>query len=543
MSIFFKIQQFTLLTILFFIFIAIFCYLFTRIILVIFSHPSWLEATLAVSLLLAESFILIHSLGYFLNIFRVTRHSVSFTPIIKQPTLTSYPPVAIVVASYKEPIGILKDTLICFYNLSYPNKHLYLLDDTRYDLAWDTPERKQEYCKSIENLCQSIGVNLFRANWHGAKAGILNDLLHFLAGNKREGYEFFPYAKKKSDDEVEKYLIVFDADMNPLPDFVEHLVDIMEKNPNVAFTQTPQYYSNFEYNRVARASGLQQAIFYEFICEGKSLQDAMFCCGTNIIYRREALDDVDGFDEISVTEDFATSLKLHEAGWKSVYLNKVSAFGMGPEDLGAFFKQQFRWARGTLGAFGPLLKDVFIHPHKYTPNQWWEYFLSSTHYFIGIVFFVIVLCPIIYLFFNIPSYFADPLIYASVFFPYITLSLLMFIWTLEKRRYSVKDILTVFIFNAVTFPVFITAAITAICGIKSSFGITPKQGRSILSLLSLWPQVLLSLLCIAAIGWGLQRVYYEREPFYGLLTNILWTACNFAFISSFLYFNHSEENL
>lgn len=535
-----KTKQIFFLSLLFLTFLAIFSYLLIRIFIVFSANLSFIEELLTISLLLAESFILIHSIGYFLNVFRVIKQASSFIPIIEEPKLSSYPPVAIAVASYKEPLSVLKDTLTCFYNLSYPNKHLYFLDDTRYELSWDTPENKLKYRQSVEELCKSLNINLFRANWHGAKAGMLNDFIDFLGGKKRDDFMFYPYSKKQSE-EPEKYLIVFDADMNPLPDFVEYLVDIMEKNPRIAFTQTPQYYSNFEFNRVARASGLQQAIFYEFICEGKGQQGAMFCCGTNVIYRIEALEEVGGFDETSVTEDFATSLKIHKHGWESRYLNRISAFGMGPEDLGAFFKQQFRWARGTMGMFVQLIGELFTSFRKYSINQWWEYLLSSTHYFIGLVYLTMVLLPVIYLFFNTPSYFLDPLIYICAFFPYICLSLLMFAWTLRKKHYTFSDIFIVFIFNSVSFPVFIKAAVSALLGFNTSFGITPKDGGTTLSLRALMPQVLIGLLCIAAVVWGIQRLYYEREPFYGLFFNVLWTFYNFLAISSFLYFNHSEE--
>ncbi len=186
--------------------------------------------------------------------------------------------------------------------------------------------------------------------------------------------------------------------MNPFPEFVEPLAARMEANPKLAFIQTPQYYTNFDSNRIAHASGLQQAVFYEYICEGKSLTDAMFCCGTNVIFRREALMDVGGFDETSVTEDFATSLKFHLKGWRSAYIGKVMAFGMGPEDLGGFFKQQFRWALGTVGLFRTVLGFFLRHPKQLVFVKWWEYFLSSTHYFIGLVFLILVLCPLLYMF-------------------------------------------------------------------------------------------------------------------------------------------------
>lgn len=535
-----KNKKFYFLLILFFTLTAIFCYLFVRIYLVVTSSSTLVDWVFALTLLLAESFILIHSIGYFLNIFRVIHLSES-VPVPKNDIkLDHYPPVAIAVASYKEPLNILQETLTCFYNLSYPNKHLYFLDDTRYDLPFDTPENKLKYRHAIEALCKSLDINLFRANWHGAKAGMINDFLKHLNGIVQDDFEFYP-AKPKKEHPTEKYLIIFDADMNPFPDFVEQLVDIMEKNPKAAFTQTPQYYSNFEFNRVARASGLQQAVFYEYICEGKNLQGAMFCCGTNVIYRREALDDIGGFDETSVTEDFTTSLKFHKSGWKSIYLNKVSAFGQGPESLGSFFSQQFRWARGTLGVLKIFPKELFLNYNKYTANQWWEYFLASSHYLIGTVFFIMVLFPIIYIYFNIPTYLADPAIYLSSFLPYITLSLSMFIMSLKKRSYRLIDIFLILMINAVTFPVFIKAAIYSLFGIKSKFVTTPKDGTSTLSLWSLWPQIVTGLICVSAIIFGTLRIYYEGEPFYGILINVLWTFYNFSVISLFLYFNHAEE--
>lgn len=453
---------------------------------------------------------------------------------------TSSPAIAIVVTSYKEPLDVLKDTLTCFYNITYPNKHLYFLDDTRYDLPWDTLENKEKYRAAIEELCKTYGVNLFRASWHGAKAGMINDFLQFISGNIRPEFEFHRNQKNMSD-EREKYLIVFDADMNAVPDFAEELITVMQKNPKLAFVQTPQYYTNFETNRVARASGIQQAIFYEYICEGKSLKNAMFCCGTNVLFRVEALMDVGGMDEKSVTEDFSTSLKLHLKGWQSVYVNKVLAFGMGPEDLGGFFKQQFRWATGTVQVLRPLIFKFFTQTRKFSMGQWWEYFLASTHYLIGWAFFFMILSPIAYLVFNVPSYFATPSLYLFTYLPYLIISSFMFFWTIMERRYSFRDLIPALVLNIVSFPVFMEASFYGLINRKTNFVITPKGGANTLSFKSLKLQIGVSLICIFAIVWGCMRLYYERDAFYAILANLFWCTFNFLTLSYFLYFNDSQE--
>lgn len=516
-------------------------YLFVRIWLTLTSHPTPLGVVLAIILLSAECFILIHSIGYFLNIFRVVKDNAGFTPQIKIPKLVTLPSVAIVVASYKEPIHVLKDTLVCFYNLDYPNRQLYFLDDTRYDQPWDTEENKQKYRHEIDELCKTYEVNVFRSPWHGAKAGKINDFVKFMSRNPVPGTEY-THNGRRPLGEPENYLIIFDADMNPLPDFVGQLVAIMEANPKLAFTQTPQYYSNFEFNRVARAAGLQQAVFYEYICEGKGQQGAMFCCGSNVIIRRQALEEVGGFDETSVTEDFVTSLLMHKKGWSSRYLSVISAFGQGPEDLGAFFKQQFRWARGTLGCIVPLLKNLVKSPRDYTLSQWWEHFLTATTYLNGTVYIIMVFFPILYILFDQPSFISDPLIYVCTFVPYITLTLVLFVLTLRKRNYAAKDIASVLVMNAVTFPVFVKAAFAALFNVKSTFGVTPKDGATSLPLTAFKPQIAAALLCVIATTWGIMSLIYEDYRFYGILANLIWTTYNFMVITSFLYFNGTEED-
>ncbi len=59
----------------------------------------------------------------------------------------------------------------------------------------------------------------------------------------------------------------------------------------------------------------QQAFFFGPIAAAKDATGGMFCCGTNVVFRRDALADVGGFPEDSITEDYLLSVRLHERGW------------------------------------------------------------------------------------------------------------------------------------------------------------------------------------------------------------------------------------
>jgi len=266
----------------------------------------------------------------------------------------------------------------------------------------------------------------------------------------------------------------------------------------------------------------------------------MFCCGTNVILRRQALLNVGGFDETSVTEDFATSLRFHIGGWSSAYLNKVCAFGMGPEDLGGYFKQQFRWALGTVGLLRSIGREFLRGPSRLPAAKWWEYFLSGTHYFVGWVFFVMAICPVLYLFTDMPSYFARPELYFLFFLPYIILTGTIFLYSMSQRKYGFRELAQGILLQAVSFPVYMKASLLALLGVRGSFGITPKGGSTSLPMYSLWPQLGLALVCLGAFVWGMLRVFHGDGPLLALLTNSAWCLYHFGILASTLHFNFPE---
>ena len=57
--------------------------------------------------------------------------------------------------------------------------------------------------------------------------------------------------------------------------------------------QTPQAYGNLN-NLISRGAGYMQSVFYRFIQPGKNRFNAAFCVGTNVIYRRTAIEQIGG---------------------------------------------------------------------------------------------------------------------------------------------------------------------------------------------------------------------------------------------------------
>ena len=465
----------------------------------------WFDHVFAVLLLMAEFFLLFHSIGYLLSTLKATKgYKLTKTRVFIP---LSEPPVAVIIASFNEPPAMLEDTIISVTNLDYANKRIYLLDDST----------KEDLRKGAEALAAKHGcIYVHREHRRGYKAGAINDLLRHLE---------------------QKYVAIFDADQKPTYNFLKEIIPFLEEDDKLALVQTPQFYGNTEYSAVAFGAAHQQAVFYEYICEGKSVSGAMFCCGTNVVLRTEALCSVGGFDETSVTEDFATSVRLHIKGWKSLYYNLVFVQGLGPETLAGYFTQQTRWAMGTLGVFKQVVAQFPCHPKALPLSQWWEYTLSGSYYFVGWAWFIFIISPIVFVLFGVRPVIADPLLYLAAFAPYFVLSLYNFYFSMIKRGYRVRDLFKGQAIGFVSFWVLMQAAVAAMLGRKRAFGVTPKGAGGKLPWRYLTPHLLLLALSASAVILGLYEVIVALN--FVFLVNVFWALYHGVLLSSVLYFNRA----
>ena len=140
----------------------------------------------------------------------------------------------------------------------------------------------------------------------------------------------------------------------------------------VAFVQTPQEFYNLDSIQHCtdwqkHVTWHEQSMFYRVIQPGKNRWNAAFWCGSGSVMRRSALTSVGGIATESVTEDIHTSLRLHAAGWKSVYHDEVLCMGLAPQDFLSFTIQRLRWAQGAMQVLrreSPISKKGLSLPQR-----------------------------------------------------------------------------------------------------------------------------------------------------------------------------------
>ena len=481
------------------------------------------DATMAALLIAAELFLCFHGVGYFLSVLKAERRQQQSAPLLfteyRRPDVGAgtrgSPRVAVLVASFNESADVLEETLASVCAMDYPAARVYLIDDST----------RVECQQGAARVAATYGAQLVhRTDRSGYKAGAINDLIPHLD---------------------ETYIALLDADQRPLESWLKDLVPYMDAHADLAFVQTPQVYVNTEGLPVAEAAKYQQAVFFEYICEGKSHSNAMFCCGSNVIIRREALLSigctVNGrrhfFDETSVTEDFATSFRLHAHGWKTDYVNQPYVVGMGPETLPAYFTQQMRWAMGTMAVGLQVAQRLLKNPRELRAGQWWEYLLSGSYYFVGFANLIFMLAPIMFMLFDVRPLRTQSNLYLIFFVPYIAFTMNLFFFGMHLRHYSVRGIWLASALSFATFWIYIKAAIVAVFGLKRAFGVTPKGVGGAIPIKRMLPELVM---CASNAGVALWGAYQLVTGGWSVayVMNTIWAGYHAILLSTlFVYFN------
>jgi cellulose synthase (UDP-forming) len=225
---------------------------------------------------------------------------------------------------------------------------------------------------------------------------------------------------------------------------------------------------------------------------------------------------------ISVTEDMATSMRLHANGWKSVYHNEILADGLAPEGLAVSLTQRLRWAQGTVQV---MLKENPLAMPGLSLAQRLMYFSTMWSYLSGFATVVYLVAPVLFLtagILPVASY-AEP--FFVRFLPFMLANQLLFVFasrglpTWRGQQYTVA-----------LFPLWITACVTAAANVWGgrplTFAVTPKSGthanKSSWGIIG-W-QIATSIALIASMITGtIWLVIGHAEPV-GTLINLAWVA-------------------
>jgi cellulose synthase (UDP-forming) len=231
---------------------------------------------------------------------------------------------------------------------------------------------------------------------------------------------------------------------------------------------------------------------------------------------------------ISVTEDMATSMRLHALGWKSRYHHETLAVGLAPEDLNSMLKQRLRWAQGTMQV---MMRENPLIQRGLTLAQRLMYFSTMWSYLSGYAAVVYIAAPVVFLCFGILPVRTSPLSFFLHFLPFMIVNQFLFfvtskgISTWRGQQYSLA-----------LFPIWIQATTSAIANVvfhrPLGFVVTPKTrqaGGTPWGLIKFQFAATIILLIAATVG-VVRLVSGLSEPI-GTFVNVAWVLWDIGLMS------------
>jgi cellulose synthase (UDP-forming) len=358
-----------------------------------------------------------------------------------------------------------------------------------------------------------------------------------------------------SGETTGQFILTLDADHIPKQQFLQRVLPYFYSynlstgnydHNRIALVQTPQDFYNIP---PGDPYGHRAHLFYGPIQQGKDGLNSAFYTGTNAILRREALINVGlkyftqavsknkdllkdftligGMSSSSITEDMNTAMRLHGAGWKSIYHHELLAEGLAPDDLASTLQQRLRWAQGTI--------QVLIQENPWTKPglSFWQrlqYFQTMYSYFSGFATVVLIACPIIFFFTGITpihTYGSDFIIHFAPAFIVNRLTFLMVVWGIPAREVWRAEQYAIALF-----PLFIQAVLSVFTKRSIKFKVTPKERQSGIYLNLVMPQLIVCGLTILGIIWCVIRWAMGTLPDISLYAvNAGWSLYNILLLS------------
>ena len=391
-----------------------------------------------------------------------------------------------------EPLAMFEKTLAACRAVRYPHT-TYLLDDTGDPRFADLAARHGAVWLELVDV-------------RGAKAGKINRAL------------------EQSDED---FVLVLDPDHVPFPEFLDRVLGHFADEA-VGFVQVAQAYYNQPRSFTAAAAAEQTYAFYGPGLMGLYGHGASLAIGANCTFRRAALASIGGHGT-GLAEDLVTAIRLHAAGWRSVYVPEIVSRGLVPEDLAAFHQQQLKWSRGVYEVAFAELPRLF---GRLGWRQRLSYLTVGSYYFCGLTTGVFVVLPYVYLWTGLQPAAMRFGEFLTAVAPLGLSALVMYLlvqrWLCHpsgERGLHWRGL----VLKLTCWPVYLAGTVLAVVGADLPYVPTAKRAarRSFLRLA--WP----SLLLLGAFGVTVVRTLYTRlvvipEAALALSAEAVWGMIAFA---------------
>jgi len=247
-------------------------------------------------------------------------------PIINE----NYKPfVTIMIPAHNEE-DVIANTVQNVLNIDYPHYEVILIDDRSSD-------NTASVIKLLADQYDNVSYLIRDKDAFPGKSAVLNDTMKMAKGEA---------------------ILVFDADATVEPDFLTKLVPNLEP-ADVGAVQARKVIRNKDYNWLTKCQN-NEYTFDTYLQAGRdNVKGAAELRGNGELLKRAAIEDVDGWNNYTITDDLDMSTRLHIKGWDVRFCPNVCVYEEGIIYLKALFRQRRRWMEGTVRRYLEYSGEVF----------------------------------------------------------------------------------------------------------------------------------------------------------------------------------------
>lgn len=228
------------------------------------------------------------------------------------------PFVSIIVPSHNEE-NVIRETADNLLQIHYPRYEIILADDRSTD-------NTAEVIKELSQKSHKVKYLLRESDAFPGKSAVLNEAIEIAKG---------------------EIICVFDADARVEPDFLRNIVPYLADKDTGA-VQARKVISNRDANLLTRCQDNEYILDTHFQAGRDSIKGAVELRGNGQLVKREALDDIGGWNNYSITDDLDLSTRLHLKGWDIRLAEEVNVYEEGITEFFALLRQRRRWIEGSI---------------------------------------------------------------------------------------------------------------------------------------------------------------------------------------------------
>lgn len=228
------------------------------------------------------------------------------------------PYVSIMIPAHNEE-EVISNTVENILQLDYPSFEIIVIDDRSSD-------NTANVINELANKYEKVVAYIRDKDVFPGKSAVLNDALKIAKGEA---------------------ILVFDADATVEPDFLKKLIPNLEP-ADVGAVQARKIIRNKDDNFLTKCQNNEYTMDTHLQAGRDAVKGAVELRGNGELIKREAIEDIGGWNNYTITDDLDMSTRLHIKGWDVRFCPEACVYEEGIMYIFPLFRQRRRWLEGTI---------------------------------------------------------------------------------------------------------------------------------------------------------------------------------------------------